>query len=124
MKAIVQNLKKRNPNLPIEDCIDLTLKARKKVSEEHVIITKIRPTTLELLKERSKKDRIPIQTLLKRLLLDIFPIQDFNSLRLVNRTIILATSTEDFKLVKEEAQKNNIELENLLDVLLNRELEN
>ena len=122
MKGIVQNLKKRNPELPIEECVRLALKARPSITEEHIIVTKIGPDTLELLKKKSQKEEIEVEELLKNSLLELLSPQSVNSLKLIKTTVIMSLGKEDFRLLRNKAQEIRVKLENLIDVLVKRGL--
>lgn len=122
VKGIVQNLKKRNPELPIEECIRLALKARPSITEEHIIVTKIGTGTLEALKKKSQKEGIKVEELLKKSLLELLSPQGVNSLKLINTTVLMSLGKEDFRLLKNKAQEINVKLENLIDVLVKRGL--
>lgn len=122
LKAIVQNLKKRNLELPIEECINLTLKARRKITEEHIVITRIEADTFRMLKERSHKDGLPIEEFLKKILSKSLPTLNFSSLRLVNTAVIMSLGKEDFRLLKDKASRTKVKLEKVIDVLVKRGL--
>ena len=122
VKGIVQNLKKRNPELPIEECIRLALKARPSIMEEHIIVTKIGTDTLESLKKKSRGEGVKVEELLKKSLVGLLSPQSVNSLKLFNRTVILALGKEDFRLFRNKAQEIKVKLENLIDALVKRGL--
>lgn len=122
LKAIVQNLKKRNLGLPIEECIRIALKARQKIAEEHVLVTKIQHNTLELLETKSQREKLPVEQLLRNSLLRIMPLTKIGSLKLINTTLIMSVGKEDFRLLKKEAQETKVKMEDLIDLLVNRGL--
>lgn len=122
VKGIVQNLKKRNPELPIEECIRLTLKARPSITEEHIVITKMKTDTLESLKKESQREGIKVEELLKKSLSELLSPKSVNSLKLFNRTVIMSLGKDDFRLFRNKAQEINVKLENLLDALVKRGL--
>ena len=121
-KGIVQNLKKRNPELPIAECINLALKARPSITEEHIIVTKIQTGTLELLKKKSQKEGVHVEEILKKSLLELLSQKSVSSLKLINTTIIMSLGKEDFRVFKNRAQEFKVKLENLIDVIVKRGL--
>jgi len=124
VKGIVQNLKKRNPELPIEECIRLALKARPSITEEHIVVTKIGTDTLESLKKKSQTEGVKVEELLRKYLLELkfLSPQSVNSLKLFNRTVIMSLGKEDFRSFKNKAQEIKVKLENLIDTLIKRGL--
>ena len=122
VKAIVQNLKRKNPELPIEECISLALKARPSITEEHIIVTRIGTDTLELLKKKSQKEDLHVEELLKKSLLEPLALESISSLKLIDKTIIMSLGKEDFRLLKNKAQELKVKLENLIDVIVKRGL--
>lgn len=122
VKGIVQNLKKRNPELPIEECIRLAVKARPSITEEHIVVTKIGTDTLESLKKKSQAEGVKVEELLRKYLLEFLSPQSVNSLKLFNRTVIMSLGKEDFRLFRNKAQEIKVKLENLIDTLVKRGL--
>ncbi|TET18801.1 hypothetical protein E3J74_09370 [Candidatus Bathyarchaeota archaeon] len=121
LKGIVQALKKRNPDMPIEQAISLALKARPRISEEHIVVTKIEDDTLEALKNKSDKTRVPVQELVKRSLTEILPLSSLTSLKLVGQMVFLSLNEEDFKILGKKAREKKIKLENMIDTLARKE---
>lgn len=120
VRGIAQSLKKRNPDLPIEECIRLTLKARPSIQEEHVIVTKIQNDTLKALEKRSKENGVPMETLVRKSMSEALPQVSIASLKLVGTTVVMSLGKGDFKLFKEKALEKKVKLENLVETLINK----
>jgi len=123
VRGIAQSLKKRNPDLPIEECIRLTLKARPGIEEEHIIVTKIQNDTLKALEEKSKEHGVPIETLLRESISEVLPLKNIASLRLIGTTVIMSLGKEDFQLFKNKALETNVRLEDLVETLIKKWME-
>jgi len=117
LKGIVQALKKRNPNMSIEDTISLTLKARRQVTEEHVIVTKIEDETFAVLSRKSNETGIPVQELVKRTLTEVLSESGLSSLRLNGQLVFLTLNAEDYKNLVSAARERRIRLEDFIDAL-------
>jgi len=120
VRGIAQSLKKRNPDLPIEECIRLTLRARPGVEEEHIIVTKIQNDTLEALEKKSKENGVPVETLVRKSMSEALPRVSIASLKLVGTTAVMSLGKEDFQLFKKKAEEKKIKLEDLVETLINK----
>jgi hypothetical protein len=122
VKGIVQNLKKRNPNLSIEECIEIALKAKPIIQEKHVIITKIKSDTLESLKEKAEQKICPLEDIAKKCLQEILPEGSLTSLKVIGTTVILILDKKNFELFKRIAAEMKVKPENLIDIVIQRGL--
>jgi hypothetical protein len=120
VRGIAQSLKKRNPDLPIEECIRLTLSARQGVEEEHIIVTKIQNETLETLERKSKENGVSMDMLVRKCMLEALPQVSIASLKLVGTTVLMSLGKEDFQLFKKKAEEKKIKLEDLVETLINK----
>lgn len=121
VRGIVQSLKKWNLNMPISECIELAIKYRRIIEEEHLLVSRIRERTLNSLKERSEASGISVDDLLEGILKEtISPEEGFISANNFDYTILLALKKEGFNTFKAEAAKSNIKLNNLVDRLIER----
>jgi len=120
VRGITQSLKKRNPDLPIEECIRLTLRARPGVEEEHIIVTKVQSNTLGALEKKSKENGVPMETLVRKSIAEALPQISITSLKLVGTTVVISLGKEDFQLFKKKAEGKKVKLEDLVETLINK----
>lgn len=120
VRGIAQGLKKSNPDLPIEDCIRLTLTARPGIQEEHIIVTKIQNDTLKVLERKSQENGIPIENLVRKSISEALPETTITSLKLIGTTVVLSLGKEDFQLFKNKAQEKKVKPEDLVETLVNK----
>lgn len=125
VKGIVHSLKRRNPDMPMSECIELAVKYRPIIEEEHLLVSRIRENTLNALKERSEASGILVDDLIEGILKETIPIEKgFISVKIVDHTILLALEKEGFNEFKAEAIKSKVNLNNLVYKLIERGLEN
>lgn len=120
VKGIVQSLKKRNPDLPIEECIRLALKARPLIEEEHLVITRIKDGTLLTLRNKSQLCQMSLEEMVKKCIEKHFPPQGITSLKLSDTKVIISLTKEGFKVFKEKAKNLKIKPEHLVEFLVQR----
>lgn len=121
VRGIVQALKKRNPDMPIKEAIDLALKARPVVTEEHLVVTKIEDKTLVALQEKAGLLQVPIQEILKKALMKILPPDSLTSIRLSNKLVFMSVNEEGFRILRSKAKEEQIKLEDFVDYLARKE---
>jgi hypothetical protein len=122
VKGIVQNLKKRNPHLSIGECIEIALKAKPIIQEKHVVITRIKNDTLELLKNKAKRESCSLEDVAKKCLQEVFPSEALKSLKMMGTTVVLVLEKKDFNLFKHTAAEMKVKPEILMDVIIKRGL--
>lgn len=123
LRGIIQSLKKMNPHMPILECVELAIKYRPIIEEEHLLFLKIRENTLNALKERSEASGILIDDLIEGILKKtISSEKGFISAKIFDHTILLALKREGFNAFKTEAVNTNIKFHNLIDKLIERGL--
>jgi hypothetical protein len=120
VKGIVQSLKKRNPNMPIEECIQLALKARPVIEEEHIIVTKMQDNTLKVLKEKSQESKVAIDELVRKSMEQFLPLNSIISLKVVDATVVMALRKDASKIFKDKAAEEKIKPENLVDAMIRK----
>ena len=125
VRGIVQSLKKRNPDMPIEECIQLALKARPIIEEEHVIVTKIQKDTLKTLKEKSEECGVVMEELVRKVMeKEVIPPNSITSLRFIDTTVILSLGKDCFKAFKDKARETKVKPEDLVETLIKKWLQN
>ena len=125
VRGIIQSLKKWNPHMPILECVELAIKYRPIIEDEHLLVSRIRESTLNGLKERSEASGILVDDLIKDILKEIIPTEKgFISVKILDYTILLALKKEGFNAFKAESIKSKVKLNDLIDKLIERSLEN
>lgn len=123
-RGIIQSLKKRNPHMPISECIELAIKYRPVTEEEHLVVTSLQTDTLNALKKRSEASGILINDLMKEVLTKIMPsTKDIIMVKIIDSTILLALKKDGFEALQLEAQKLLVKLDNLIEVVMEKWLE-
>jgi len=120
VKGVVQSLKKRNPDLAIEECIQLALKARPLIEEEHLVITRIKDDTLLGLGKKSQLCQVPLAELVIKCIEKHLPSKSITSLRLSDTTVVISLTKEGFKKFREKAKNLKIKSELLVEFLAQR----
>ena len=125
VKGIVQSLKKWNPDMPIEECIRIALRARPIIEEEHVIVTKVQNDTLKTLKEKSEECGVVIEELVRKVMeKEVLPPNSITSLRLIDTTVILSLGKDGFKAFKDKAKETKVKPEDLVETSIKKWLQN
>jgi len=124
VRGMIQSLKKRNPHMPISECIELAIKYRPIIEEEHLVVTGIQRKTLNALKKSSEKSGILVDDLIKRILTEIMQSEgDIISVKTLDGVAILALKKNGFKALRAESQKSKVKLDNLVETLVERWLQ-
>ena len=124
VRGMIQSLKKRNPHMPISECIELAIKYRPIIEEEHLVVTGIQRNTLSALKKSSEKSGILVDDLIKRILTEIMQSErDIISVKILDGVAILALKKDGFKALRAESQKSKIKMDNLVETLVERWLQ-
>lgn len=123
-RGIIQSLKKRNPQMPISECIEIARKYRPIVEEEHLVVIGLQRDTLNALKKRSEESGISTDDLLKGILTRIMQnTQNLMMVKIIDGAVLIALKKAGFQTLQAEAQKSKVKLENLMEVLVKKWLE-
>lgn len=123
VKNLIKSLKNRNPDMPISECIELVIKYRPIIEEEHLVISRIRESTLNGLKERTEARGILVDDLINEILKETIPTEKgFISANIYDNTILLSLKTEGFNAFKDVSVKSKVKLNDLIDKLIERGL--
>ena len=123
IKGSIKNFRNINPEMPILECIELAIKYRPIIEEEHVVISKIQASTLNSLKERAEAYGISINTLTHKLLKGPLPTEKgFISATVFDQSIVLTMTKEGRIAFKAEAAKSKIRLNDFIGKLIERQL--
>jgi len=121
IKSSIKNFRNIKPEMPISECIELAIKYRPIIEEEHLVISKIRASTLNGLKKRSKAQDISLDDLACEILNEHLPTEKgIISARIFDRTLVVAMKNEGFKAFKAESVKSKVRLNDLIDRLIDR----
>ena len=124
VRGMIQSLKKRNPHMPISKCIELAIKYRPIVEEEHLVVTGIQRDTLDALKKRSETSGILVDDLIKRILAETMQsAMDIISVKILDGVAILALKKDGFKALRTESHKLKVKVDNLVETLVERWLQ-
>lgn len=124
VRGIIQSLKKWNPHMPILECVEVAIKYRPIIEDEHLLVSRIRESTLNALKERFEASGILVDDLIEGILKETIPIEKgFISAKIFDNTILLVLEKGGFNEFKAEAVKSKVNLNNLVDKLIEYGLE-
>lgn len=118
VRAIVQTLKRRNPDMPIEQCIELVLKYRPRAEEEFLIVTKLEPKVLSELNIKSKVYNLQLDDLLKEIMSEVIPADGLSFIKTKNEIVFLALNKQGRQAYKNAVKKMRIKDFQLLNVLV------
>lgn len=91
----VVDLRRKQPNLPILDCVQKVLESKPKKTNVYEIITLVSQETLEKLEERAKSLEINRKELASKILIESIGLESIESLRIENNGVIVIELTED-----------------------------
>lgn len=117
VRAIVQTLKRRNPNMPISQCMELVIKYRPRIEEEFLIITKVEMDTLRDLSAISEDKNIRLDDLFKQIVLEVVPADSLSSIRIEGEVVMLSLDRQGNRAYKNAARKMRVRDFELLNVL-------
>lgn len=121
IKNEIKSFKMRNPEISISECIELTIKYRAIIEEEHLVISRIRETTLNGLKLRSEADGISVGDLITEILKETIPTEKgFLSADIIDNMIVLGLKSEGFNALEAESVKSEVKLNALVDTLIDK----
>lgn len=120
VKGIVQSLKKRNPDMPIEECIQLALKSRPIIKEEHLIVTKIQNATLQALERESERYNVVVDEQIRKIVEEILPPNSMASLKVADRIIMMSLEKDGVKAFKDKARQTGVRPSDLVEILIRK----
>jgi len=124
VKGIIQSLNKNNPNMSMEDIIDIALKYRPIIEEEQIIITKFKKETLDQLLNISKLENINPSIIIKNILGKEFKNSEYIlSANLHGQTLIIALKNEGYDILKDKSNKTKININYIIDELISKGLD-
>jgi hypothetical protein len=124
VRGIVQTLRRRNPDMSIDECIQLAIKYRPRIEEQFLIITKIEPETLQRLEARSRTENIAPAELLRRIVLELIPQGTLSSARFEKGVAMLSVDKQGDLAYRNAANKMHVRDFELLDALVRKWMEN
>jgi len=124
IRGIIQNLKKRNPNMPIRQCIDIALKYRPQIQTNDLVIADISDKSLQLLEKNKINDNISINVLLFNIFNEVELIHDkIINIEVFEKIIFVIFNTKSVDILEKLSNKFNVELENVFDKIISDKLE-
>ncbi len=112
-------LKKRNPDKPIEDCIESVVHFRPRIEKGYLVITNIKQNTLSLLKKLNKNGR-KIEDLICDAMESILPKKSLNNVLIKEDFVFLNLTEDGYKEFESFAQKLNTNTHYITDTWLNK----
>jgi hypothetical protein len=123
IRGIIQSLKKRNPEMPISECIAIAVKYRPIIEEENVIITGIEKSTFRHLKEISENSRISLDDLIKEIATVAVQVPEGLKLaKCIDSTLLLAVTKEGYSAFMSKAKELMIKPDELMETLAKERL--
>jgi hypothetical protein len=117
IKKIVR-LKNRNPDMPIENCIDIIQKSKPIVETRHIFVTSIEKTTSKALNEKAEQGQISPSDLLRKILEGSLPNSgSLLSIVIHNGTILLILTSEGLQALRQKSAELKVPLNELLEAL-------
>lgn len=125
IRGIIQNLKKRNPDMSIRHCIDIALKYRPQIQTDDLVVADISDNTLQILEKNAKNNNVSINVLLFNILNEIEQFCDkIVNIELFGRIIfIIFNNTSSITILEKLSNKFNVKLEDIFDKIIRNKLE-
>ena len=121
VRAIVE-YKTKNPNVNMDQAIKRVLESKGKVVTHHIVIMELTEKTVETLKEEAEKLKQPVDKFVFEMLKKVWNKDWLLSFGMRDSDIILKVSDEGFKALQQEAKKFYVELKDLAEKIVQKEL--
>lgn len=121
VRAIVE-YKTKNPNVNMDQAINRVLESKGKVVTHHIVIMELTGKTVGTLKEKAEKLKQPVDKFAFEILKKVWNKDWLLSFGMRNNDIILKLSDEGFRALQQEAKKFHVELKDLAEKLIQKEL--
>ena len=124
IRGIIQNLKKRNPNMSIRQCIDIVLKYRPQIQTNDLVIFDISDNSLQLLEKNTKSSNVSVNVLLFNIFNEVELIRDkIINIEVLGKIIFAIFNTKSVNILEKLSNKLNVEQENVFDKIISNKLE-
>ncbi len=121
VRGIIQTLKKSNPEMDITECIDIAIKYRLIIEEEHIIITRISKEICDSVIKFSNIENLSPSELINNILVKEFNESDqILSTNLSDVTLIIVLTSDGFNLLNDTAKKLNLDINHIIDVFISK----
>ena len=119
----VTRLKNRNPDIPIENCINMALKSKPIVEKRHILVTSIEENISKALTERAEQVQLPPADFLKNILEENLPDKrSLLSIIMHNGVTLLTVTPDGFQALREKSAELRVPLNELLETLVKLKL--
>ena len=117
----VVKLKRRNPTMPIEECIEAVLQTRPILEELHIVGMEIQDSTMKELCSVVELAGVKVADAVKDILRAGIPtLQGIESIVIRGNLALLQLDKDNFQKLEAKAQKEHLKIENLLEYLIGR----
>jgi hypothetical protein len=121
IRAIVE-YKLKNENVTIDEATQRVLESKAKVVTRHIVIMELSNETLEKLKKRANESKQSVDRLVYEMLSKKWNKDWLLSFGMKDSDIIIKLSEEGFGVLQQEAKKLKIELKDLANIIISKEL--
>lgn len=118
----IVDLKKKNPTMPIEECIEKVKKIRPIITVSYIISNKIHKSAKEQLSNMSKKQNKSIKEIILELLKNNISKGEILSVLIKEQTVFLSVDENAFEEIENLTKRMSTTLENFLEKLLKVEI--
>lgn len=115
-------LKNRNPDMPVEECINRVLKAKPLIENRYVLVTDLKEKLSELSKRKAAKESTPYEQFLIEATRKSLPEGSLHSLVVHKDALLLILTSEGWQALRHIAVESGIPLEEVLDYIVEQEL--
>lgn len=120
--AAVINLKKRNLEKSIEDCIQEIKKFRPKILEGYLVVSPLDQKNRKILKNSAEQDNMAPSDLLQSLLEEYLPKKSISSIKLREEGVTLSLDKAGYEKFNEISAQLGILLKDTIDFLIEKKL--
>lgn len=120
--AAVIDLKKRNSEKSIEDCIHEIKKFRPKILEGYLVVSPLHEKNREILKNRAKRDDITSADLLRSILEEYLPKKSISSTKIREEGVTLSLDEAGYEKFNKISTQFEILLKDTIDFLIEKKL--
>jgi len=110
-------LRKKRPELTIEECIEQVIRTKPKVKNIYKVITAINEKTFKSLKARAESSKVELNELIKEILKEVLGLKNILSLEIFDERIILKLDEMDYLVFRKYGRDRHIQPENIAGVV-------
>ncbi len=111
-------LKRRNPNIAIEQCVEQVVKAQPVVEDRYIFVAQISEAVTKAIEMESKSCGIPFAEVAKSILQESLPREGLLSFVARGRTVLVTFTKDGWQAVSAKCDSSGVSLEELVESLL------